>query len=238
MNDNDLPPLDADVRTLVERTRGVPPAPEGARERVLAGVDAAVDSRSGGGPAASARHVPGPPLAGGKVATLAATFALGCAVGALVTKALGPGAKPAPPPERVVLVERPAPEPVPPPDSPAPLASALVADGPAPPRSGSSAKMAAPVLDPLLEERALLDGARAALERGEPEAALAATARHERRFPNGILAQEREAIAVRALLALGRAGAARTRADRFRARYPNSVLLPAIASAVGEAPGP
>jgi hypothetical protein len=238
MKHDDLPPLDDEVRKLVERTRAVPPAPDGARLRVFAGVEAAVGPSGGGGAAASGRTDPPTARVSGKVVALATTFTLGCAVGALATTFLLPRPRPPQATERIIYVERPPPEPVPPREPPAPPPSALVADAPVVPRADPAAKTAAPPLDPLQEERALLDGARAALERGEPEAALAATVRHERRFPNGILVQEREAIAVRALLALGRNAAARARADRFRARYPNSVLLPAIASAVGQAPPP
>ena len=56
---------------------------------------------------------------------------------------------------------------------------------------------------------------------------------HERRYPQGLLVQEREAMAVRALLLLKRHEDARARADRFRARFPDSVLLPTIEAAVG-----
>jgi outer membrane protein assembly factor BamD (BamD/ComL family) len=85
----------------------------------------------------------------------------------------------------------------------------------------------------LKAERALLDVARGALEGEDGAAALAATAQHERKFPNGALVQEREAMAVRALMLLGRAAEARARAERFRTRFPESPLLPTIQSAIG-----
>jgi outer membrane protein assembly factor BamD (BamD/ComL family) len=80
----------------------------------------------------------------------------------------------------------------------------------------------------LAAERAVLDRARAALERQDGGAALAATREHERRFPHGLLEQEREAMAVRARVQLGRRDEARNRVDRFRARFPGSVLTPAL----------
>jgi hypothetical protein len=51
---------------------------------------------------------------------------------------------------------------------------------------------------------------------------------HERRYPNGLLVQEREVMAVRALALLGRSEEAHARADRFRSRFPSSLLLPAL----------
>jgi hypothetical protein len=68
--------------------------------------------------------------------------------------------------------------------------------------------------------------------------ALAATAEHARKYPNGVLAQEREAIAVRALLLLGRTAEARARVSRFQATFPDSLLLPALESSVSAASGP
>jgi len=48
-----------------------------------------------------------------------------------------------------------------------------------------------------------------------PALALQAAAAHERRFPRGELAQERELLRIEALFRLGRAGEARARADRL-----------------------
>jgi hypothetical protein len=84
----------------------------------------------------------------------------------------------------------------------------------------------------LAQERALLDTARADAARGEPAFALEQVARHARQFPQGRLSEEREALAVRALLALGRKGEARARAEAFRGAYPRSFLMPVIDSAL------
>ena len=78
-----------------------------------------------------------------------------------------------------------------------------------------------------------MDSARAALERGDAAATLKVVARHERRYPRGLLVQEREAMGIRALAMLGRADEARHRAALFRSRFPDSVLLPAIEAALG-----
>ena len=84
----------------------------------------------------------------------------------------------------------------------------------------------------LARERALLDIARAAAARGEPALAFERAERHRRQFPHGRLAEEREALAIRALIALGRSDEARARANAFRASYPNSFLTPVIDSAL------
>jgi hypothetical protein len=80
----------------------------------------------------------------------------------------------------------------------------------------------------LAAEQALLDPARAALAQGDGAGALARLAQHERRFPNGALAQEREAMTIRALVLAGDRDAARARAESFRSRYPGSLLTPMI----------
>jgi hypothetical protein len=74
--------------------------------------------------------------------------------------------------------------------------------------------------DPMAE-LLLLEEAHRALA-SEPRRTLEATATHARRFPRGQYAQEREVLAIEALLALQRVSGARTRAERFLARYPDS----------------
>jgi hypothetical protein len=51
---------------------------------------------------------------------------------------------------------------------------------------------------------------------------LKATSEHARRFPDGVLAEEREAIAIEALVAAGRGDPARARFTQFVARFPDS----------------
>ena len=58
----------------------------------------------------------------------------------------------------------------------------------------------------LAAERRLLDEARQNLARGEPEAGLVPIERHAARYPKGVLTEEREALAVRLLAALGFSG--------------------------------
>ncbi|WP_437479388.1 hypothetical protein WME75_33405 [Sorangium sp. So ce1014] len=68
--------------------------------------------------------------------------------------------------------------------------------------------------------------------------ALALTVEHARRFPTGALGQEREIIAIRALLALGRAGEARARAASLLERFPGSAYRGRLESLGLEEPSP
>jgi hypothetical protein len=104
-------------------------------------------------------------------------------------------------------------------------AGAAPAAGAPPPRarrrySHARAVAVAPLVDPEAEI-ALLTGAEQALELS-PRRTLALLGEHARRFPEGVLAQEREVLAVDAELALGRTAAAAQRARAFLARFPGS----------------
>ena len=87
--------------------------------------------------------------------------------------------------------------------------------------------------EPTEPEPAMLERAHDALVRGAPTRALALAQDHARAYPSGALAQEREVIAVQALLALGRTEAARARVQAFRARYPGSSHLARLDALVG-----
>jgi hypothetical protein len=74
-------------------------------------------------------------------------------------------------------------------------------------------------------ELQLLRTARQDLTRGDFARALAAIDEHVRRFRNGSLVEEREALRVKSLAGLGRREDAQRAATRFHARFPHSVLL-------------
>jgi hypothetical protein len=80
-------------------------------------------------------------------------------------------------------------------------------------------------LDGLREEQAPLDEARRELDRGDALAALNATRAHATRFPQGALAEARDALRIRALVRLGRTDDARRELAIFRAKHPHSLLL-------------
>ena len=119
--------------------------------------------------------------------------------------------------------------PVPPPPPPsvrsAPIAE-VVPEAPAPtPTLGPPALSRA---DAARAELRLLRQARAAVAREDYAAALPPIAEHARRFKDGRLTEEREALRVKSLAGLGRSEDARRAAAAFRARFPRSVLLSAV----------
>ncbi len=94
------------------------------------------------------------------------------------------------------------------------------------PSGGVTEPMRAPPLpsasEGLLDETRLLERARRALD-ARPEAALALSRDHARRFPGGALTRERELIQVEALTRLGRRNEARRLAERCLAERPDDL---------------
>lgn len=93
----------------------------------------------------------------------------------------------------------------------------------------------APSAPKLTAERALLDVAHSELANGHAASALDALGRHADRFPRGVYREEREALAIRSLRALGRSDEAERRLVAFKTRYPNSLFLPTV-DAPGKSP--
>jgi hypothetical protein len=105
-------------------------------------------------------------------------------------------------------------------EAPPPAAERAEARSAEAPRDASSA-------DPrprASSEFELLQEARRALA-PDPRLALALLDEHEQRYPSGMLAPEREVLAIEALRALGRDSEAERRLAAFRTRYPNSLHL-------------
>lgn len=71
------------------------------------------------------------------------------------------------------------------------------------------------------EELLLLERANASLV-SRPQRSLALAREHRQRFQRGVLVEEREMLAVQALIRLGRLDDARRRADALRAAYPHT----------------
>jgi RNA polymerase sigma-70 factor (ECF subfamily) len=94
--------------------------------------------------------------------------------------------------------------------------------------AAASASPREPGASTLVGERALLDVAHSALGNGHADDALVALARHAERYPNGVYREEREALTIQCLHALGRTGEAARKAAVFRARYPKSLFLPSV----------
>jgi hypothetical protein len=70
--------------------------------------------------------------------------------------------------------------------------------------------------------------------RTAPAAALFLADEHAARFPAGVLAQEREVIAIEALIKTGRREEARARAARFLAAIPRTAYRPRVEALLGE----
>ncbi|MFO0602017.1 MAG: hypothetical protein U0324_02530 [Polyangiales bacterium] len=208
MSDDEAPPpLDDELADLLAAERRRPDVADPAvDDRVLARVRARVAAPPPAAPRGWKREV------------------AAAVVGAL----LGAGAHAAlrPPPARVVVervVERRVEVPVvryvtAPPDASAPDAPPADVAAPTRPRPDPRPQSADD------DDSALVERARVALLRARPADALAATDEHARRFPRGQFAEEREALAVQALAALGRPAEARRRAAAFHRRFPASPL--------------
>jgi hypothetical protein len=116
---------------------------------------------------------------------------------------------------------------------PDPAEQGLAPLPPVSPAPSVRSRAASPALDGSDSEVALLQSAQDALS-SNPPAALSFAARHAARFPQGALAQEREVIAIEALLGLGRRDEARARAARFYRAFPRSAYRPRIEGLLGD----
>jgi hypothetical protein len=72
--------------------------------------------------------------------------------------------------------------------------------------------------------------------RDDPEQALELATQHARAYPTGAFVEEREAIAIEALIASGRASAGRARGQTFLSRYKSSAYAPRVAHLIQAAP--
>jgi hypothetical protein len=128
---------------------------------------------------------------------------------------------------------------LPPPPAPAAPLLAHSGDHPPPPKPAELAPTpevaetrSVPVLPvkelpALWDEPQLIERARKALA-SEPRRALSLTQEHQRRFPAGALAVERDVIALEALARSGQGAEAMRRARAFETKYPKSIHLPRV----------
>lgn len=247
MSEDEMPPMDGDLRALLRR--GAPPleCPADVEARLLARVTASVagpGARGGGGDGdGGAAQAPPPtsPIAAASttgtaalttklVGPVVASLLVGGVVGGAIVHTVDSASV------RVVYVDRPSSRSaaLESPPSVDPSISARVedlprADGPTPSQAARPPSSAAP--SSLAAERQVLDRAREAFARGDHERTLSLIADHARAHPEGALREEREALAVRALAAAGKVDAARDRGARFVARYPQSLMRPAVEAA-------
>jgi len=133
-------------------------------------------------------------------------------------------------------------------EAPVVAASRLPQQAPAPPSvtartktrttapSVAEAPVRAPEPEGLESDLRLLERARTQLAEGHPASTLQLLRTHERTYPGSPLAQERDALTVKALVAAGSLQEAERRADAFVARYPRGLLLDSVERAVGKKP--
>jgi hypothetical protein len=238
MSADHLPELPPDALSAIAEAKKLVVPHHAVRARMRARLAKALPPPDGGGEGGDGGEggaggpAPSPPraLPSAPLWMVAAALAVGGVAGFLVPRA---------PVERVVIVHAP----------PSVTPVALVPQAPSAPSLPSIAMSDLPSLpsavadaaparrgDELAAERAALDVARTALGRGDGANALTACDEHARRFPRGALAEEREAIAVQALVLEQRTADARARAERFRKTHPRSILLPAVLAAAGIEP--
>jgi hypothetical protein len=218
---NELTP---EVRALLDREREVSPVSPAMRARALARARAAITA----GSVAYAPRVARPPRLRWAVAAMV-TFAAAAAVGAgayQVRVHLAEQTHVAPAVKPIVAAAPSVPVTTPDPVAPAEVEPAEALPEARPAHAGPTTH--ASRADAVREELRLLWLARAAVARRDFAGALAPLSEHARRFRDGRLTEEREALRVRALAGLGRTDEARQAAQRFEARFPRSVLLPAV----------
>lgn len=241
MTDHDPPRLSArsgtDVGRALDAARARSPRePDVARLAALIGVGAPVIAQPPAGPS-TPPPVPVPVAAGGLLSSLfgksiavVSAGVVATAVALTATSTPTPTATPAAPavsapaapeaPVAVVIVPEPAPAPAEP-EAPSvprarraridrvePVATAPVETAPAPsaPEADGASRMG--------EEAELIARAERSLA-SAPATSLALANEHRGRFGDGIMQQEREVIAIDALLRLGRRGEAEARAVAF-----------------------
>jgi len=214
------PSFDSDVEALLARGRILKPVPDVVRARSLARARAAV----------AAAVTPAPELVPGRwrrllPVALAASIALVVgAAGAVAALHSRSPQSPVPAPLLRPAVVPPARSPLPasPPAAPAAAMQEDATDKPLRSARPLSAQ------ESYAAELGLLQRAQVAYAGRDFPGALALVAEHGRRFPNGRLAEEREALRVRSLAGAGRADEAARAAAGFAARFPRSVLLPRL----------
>jgi outer membrane biosynthesis protein TonB len=146
-------------------------------------------------------------------------------VAAIEAAPIAPPPQPPPPPPPAVAATPPAP----PKSHATPHASpkphrVVQADPPAPvdPIPDAAPPPLAAPAKPHVSEVALLEQARASLRSGNAAAALALADNAAAQYPDGVLVEEREALAIEALIKLDRKADARAKWSQFASSYPHS----------------
>jgi hypothetical protein len=218
------------------REVGPEPVPEAAFERMALrlGATLAAAGTAGIAPGAVATPASGAPRGlslafSSPAVSLPLVFALGVAAGAAGMRELRGDSEPVPSLVPLTALVSAAPKLELPSAAPVRVEAAPLAAASGSARSGTANSS-------LSLERGLLDRARAKMAAGDPEAALEVLSQHARSYPRGLLSEEREAMAVNVLVALGRAPEARRRGRAFLERYPSSLVRRSVEAALANLP--
>jgi len=214
---------DPELDALLEGGKVVQHVPEIVRARSLSRARATMAAM------AAIPHEPSAPFRmRGLTVALAASLALAAGAAVATAALLGRAPSPSQPaPPTLPRTERPMLHPTldVPQLSPIPV--------PQPTFTGKPQRLARPAADrdSYAAELDLLARAQVACASREFSNALVLVAEHGRKFPSGRLAEEREALRVRALEGAGRAEEARRAAAAFADRFPRSIMLPRLSGA-------
>ena len=210
---------DAELDALLERGRIIPPAPDVVRARAMARARATLTTATASIPAQE-----NPARGRGLRMAVAAAVALVIGAAGATAALLGRAPQhPAPSPPSTPRVVMPAPVSVP--DHPA---ATSIAKHRRSARPATAQESYAAELD-------LLQRAQSAYTSRDFSDALVLVAEHGRRFPNGRLAEQREALRVKSLASSGRADEARHAVAAFAKRFPRSALLQRLQETAGAA---
>ena len=211
--------LSAKVRELLDEEVAIPALPAAARARAVARARAAIEADFGAPATPTERASAAVPARW--AASIALALAASAAVGAVAYGVAHWTSEKAPVEAHPAMVGAS-------PKTSVPAAIPTPIDEPPPPPRSHGLPLRLSPAGAIHAELLLLRPARAAVARGDFAAALHPIAEHARRFKDGRLAEEREALRVKALVGLGRTDEARLAAAGFRAHFPHSVLLRAI----------
>ncbi len=207
--------LSPKARALIEAGRkGYRPA-EGDRARIEAALGARLLAAE---PTPAARPARSTRLAGTKFVLAGAVGA--CLVGAVFlglrhpTSSASRASEPVPSATLTALAVSAIPAELP------PIASAFVSVPALPSSKPSEPAPSSRAQDSLAQEVALLSRATSALRAGHPELALQALSEHQRRFPHGVLSEERRGAKAQALCAAGRVSEGRAQLAQLAAGSP------------------
>jgi hypothetical protein len=208
--------FDPDLAALLEAGRIIPAVPDAVRARSLARASATLAAVPVREPVRfSGRR--------GLVLAVAASLLLAVSAGGAVAvyRAIEsqppPMVPPAGPRQELPQAVAPLPLSLPAPANPVPTTQ------PKRPRHSASTR------ESYRAELRLLQRAHTAYAGHDYGDALVVVAEHARRFPSGHLAEDREALRVKALIGAGRSEEASSAGASFARRFPRSVLLPRLA---------